>query len=74
MNATATKTFKSGTRVEVRVGFANAESWVPAKIVIPRKSKWRPAHPAGYHVVEYADGRGSAVHETSFRIVGKAAL
>lgn len=75
MNASATKTFKSGTRIEVLVGgFGFAESWVPAKIVIPRKSKYRPTYEGtGYHVVKFADGGSSAVHETGFRVGGKVA-
>lgn len=70
----ASEPFKSGTRIEVRVGgFGFAEGWLPAQIVIPRKSKFRPAHPAGYHVVKYSDGTSMSVHQDGFRVVGKAA-
>lgn len=60
---------KHGTRVEVaKGGFGFTESWDAATIVIPRKSKYRPGFPAGYHAVRYGDGSSMAVHETSMRV------
>lgn len=66
---TSQQTLKTGTRIEFTPAGGEPELAMIARL---RKSNL-PLPGPGWHVVQFSDGGRLCMHETAFRVVGKAA-
>lgn len=67
--AATSQTLKAGTKIEFTPVGGQPE---PARIVRLRRIHL-PLPGPGWHVVQFSDGGAICMHETAFRVVGKAA-